>query len=58
MPATVSAPPSPSLSDWYAKLIATLVAGFRAAKTRGNYTANLRHWCTWTEATRIEPCQA
>jgi hypothetical protein len=58
MPATLSASPSPSISDGSAELTATFVAGFRSAKTRSNYTANLRDWFAWTEATGIEPWQA
>ena len=53
MPSTVSALPSPIIAD----LTATFVAGFRSAKTRSNYTANLRDWFGWTEAAGIEPCQ-
>ena len=58
MPATVSASPSPTNSDSSAELTATFVAGFRSAKTRSNYTANLRDWFAWTEATAIGPWQA
>lgn len=58
MPATASTSPSPTLSDSSAELTATFVAGFRSAKTRSNYTANLRDWFAWTEATAIGPWQA
>lgn len=58
MPATVSTSPSPTIADSSAQLIATFVTGFRSAKTRSNYTANLRDWFAWTEATAIGPWQA
>lgn len=57
MPRSVSSSPSSSISDSSAELTATFVTGFRSAKTRSNYTTNLRDWFTWTEATGIEPCQ-
>jgi hypothetical protein len=40
------------------ELTAAFVAGFRSAKTRSNYAANLRDWFAWTEDTGTEPCQA
>ena len=57
MPATVSSSPSPSISEWSAELTASFVAGFHSTKTRSNYSANLRDWFAWTEATGTEPCQ-
>jgi integrase/recombinase XerD len=58
MSATVSASPSPSISDEFEELTAAFVAGFRSAKTRSNYTAKLRDWFAWTAGVGIEPCQA
>lgn len=58
MPATVTSSPSPGLSGRSAELTATFVAGFRSAKTRSNYTANLRDWFAWIEATAIGPWEA
>jgi integrase/recombinase XerD len=56
MPATTT--PSPSrVSDVQAEMTATFVAGFRSTKTRSNYTANLRDWFAWIEATGITPSQ-
>lgn len=58
MPATASPSPSPTISDSSAELTAAFVTGFRSAKTRSNYTANLRDWFAWTEATATGPWQA
>ena len=55
MSTTLSASPSPSMSEQGAELTAAFVAGFRSATTRSDCTANRRDWFAWTEATAIEP---
>ena len=50
--------PVPRCMEEAARLIEAFVAGFRSAKTRTNYEANLRAWFRWTAQIRVGELEA